>query len=495
MADAVKELAESQTYTEIQKRVDGIAAAFESETDGGDQLDGLCEVLELTGKVQHSIFSTISNISEATGSNILQTRLLPWLGSGFIAPNAKVTEDTSLQLIKEKVASERKLDETLVATEKTEKSLSLKIASLEAQLAEAKNETVLAESRLESHKLESSSTLLATEQEILSLRKKLASSKVDLDVTQGKLDTLGDYDDQILGLKREVRLLTAEKNDMLTRINYLEPLYPLYRDYLPSYIRDLSPLRSYRRARSPSPIRTTTRVRSPSPTRANITNDIRANRLITRYSTLFTHDRTAVADTLRRFVDEEEMVRRIICIATTEAFHSAKVAYRHFESRTRKLLLPIHSGPETLDEAIADYIVRNLDLYDVDKTVKEVTRQMGTNPIISYPAECDFTLLNSFIREVAKIAFEMQAVDPKISIAYATDGELFNEKKYRRSYDSEYSAPLVAYYIWPALMDGATCVAKGEAFTKRGALLHSPRRSRSTSPTRRGRTATRTKRY
>jgi len=309
------------------------------------------------------------------------------------------------------------------------------------------------------------------------------------------LDTLGDYDDQILGLKREVRLLTAEKNDMLTRINYLEPLYPLYRDYLPSYIRDLSPLRSYRRARSPSPIRTTTRVRSPSPTRANITNDIRANRLITRYSTLFTHDRTAVADTLRRFVDEEEMVRRIICIATTEAFHSAKVAYRHFESRTRKLLLPIHSGPETLDEAIADYIVRNLDLYDVDKTVKEVTRQMGTNPIISYPAECDFTLLNSFIREVAKIAFEMQAVDPKISIAYATDGELFNEKKYRRSYDSEYSAPLVAYYIWPALMDGATCVAKGEAFTKRGALLHSPRRSRSTSPTRRGRTATRTKRY
>ena len=89
-------------------------------------------------------------------------------------------------------------------------------------------------------------------------------------------------------------------------------------DQTKQIIRDLSPLRSYRRARSPSPIRTTTRVRSPSPTRANITNDIRANRLITRYSTLFTHDRTAVADTLRRFVDEEEMVRRIICIATTE---------------------------------------------------------------------------------------------------------------------------------------------------------------------------------
>ena len=72
-----------KNLTDIE-RVDGIAAAFESETDGGDQLEGLCEVLELTGKVQHSIFSTISNISESTGSNILQTRLLPWLGSGFI---------------------------------------------------------------------------------------------------------------------------------------------------------------------------------------------------------------------------------------------------------------------------------------------------------------------------------------------------------------------------------------------------------------------------
>ena len=64
--------------------MDKITAAFDVDPTGGTQLDGLCEVLELTGKVQHSIFSTISNISEATGSNVLQSRLLPWLGGGFI---------------------------------------------------------------------------------------------------------------------------------------------------------------------------------------------------------------------------------------------------------------------------------------------------------------------------------------------------------------------------------------------------------------------------
>ena len=37
-----------------------------------------------------------------------------------------------------------------------------------------------------------------------------------------------------------------------------------------------------------------------------------------RYSTLFTHDRPAVADTLRTVVTEEEMVRRIIYLAVVE---------------------------------------------------------------------------------------------------------------------------------------------------------------------------------
>merc|ERR1712212_848787 len=154
MAEAIKELSESQTYNVLQKKVDAITSQLD-ETKSADQLNSLCEVLELTGKVQHSVFSTISKISEENESNILQTRLLPWLGNGFIAPNANVTNDTSLTLIKEKVASEKKLNETIEATTITENSLNLKIASLEAQLAESKNETALEKSKLEAQKNES----------------------------------------------------------------------------------------------------------------------------------------------------------------------------------------------------------------------------------------------------------------------------------------------------------------------------------------------------
>lgn len=41
--------------------------------------------------------------------------------------------------------------------------------------------------------------------------------------------------------------------------------------------------------------------------------------------------------------------------------------------------------------------------------------------------------------------------------------------RYRRSYDSEFTAPLVMYHVWPALVEGNAVIVKGEALTSRGA--------------------------
>lgn len=43
--------------------------------------------------------------------------------------------------------------------------------------------------------------------------------------------------------------------------------------------------------------------------------------------------------------------------------------------------------------------------------------------------------------------------------------------RYRRSYDSEYSAPLVSHHIWPCLMQAGRVLMKGEACTRRGASM------------------------
>lgn len=45
------------------------------------------------------------------------------------------------------------------------------------------------------------------------------------------------------------------------------------------------------------------------------------------------------------------------------------MAYRQFKTRVRKTLSSAHIGPESLEDAVVDYIVRNLDLYDVQTSV------------------------------------------------------------------------------------------------------------------------------
>lgn len=43
--------------------------------------------------------------------------------------------------------------------------------------------------------------------------------------------------------------------------------------------------------------------------------------------------------------------------------------------------------------------------------------------------------------------------------------------RYRRSYDSQFTAPVVKYHVWPALVEGDMVLIKGEAVTKRAAVV------------------------
>ncbi|KAJ8333246.1 hypothetical protein SKAU_G00421420, partial [Synaphobranchus kaupii] len=170
------------------------------------------------------------------------------------------------------------------------------------------------------------------------------------------------------------------------------------------------------RSRSPSPLlrlsRTSSPLRGDSPTRAQLTSSSRHARLVSRFSDLYALERLEAEGMLRRYITDTQTVQRIIFIATVESFQVAKLAYRQLKLRVRKTLSPSHMGPETLEDAVVDYIVRNLDLYDVQASVNEVISSMNVNPKISFPPDVDFVLLSGFIREVCEVAFAMQTLDP-----------------------------------------------------------------------------------
>uniref|UniRef100_A0A6I8P7P2 Mitochondria-eating protein n=1 Tax=Ornithorhynchus anatinus TaxID=9258 RepID=A0A6I8P7P2_ORNAN len=201
------------------------------------------------------------------------------------------------------------------------------------------------------------------------------------------------------------------------------------------------------------------------------TDASRQAHLVSRFNAVYSQERREAQALLTRYIEDPEVVHRILYIATVESFRAAKTAFRHFKIRVRKSLAPSHVGPESLEDAVLDYISRQQELYDVQGSVNDVIRAMNVHPKISFPPEIDFILLSSFIRELCRIAFAMQTLQPALDIALGTDGELFNERKYRRTYDSDFTAPLVVYHVWPALMENDNVVMKGEAFTKRGVLV------------------------
>jgi hypothetical protein len=52
-----------------------------------------------------------------------------------------------------------------------------------------------------------------------------------------------------------------------------------------------------------------------------------------------------------------------------EAFTAAKLAFANYKMKVRSNLAITHVGPETLEEAVQNYINRNTDLYDLPSLV------------------------------------------------------------------------------------------------------------------------------
>ncbi|XP_069057510.1 mitochondria-eating protein isoform X3 [Pleurodeles waltl] len=386
-----------------------------------ENLNECCELMELSSKVQGQLISILNAISREGGQYA----------------GVEILKNRFLPMLGSCFATPSSM-------------MSPDTSLLKESLGKDRRIRELASSHeQEVQKLESQ--LLSTRLELGELKKELSEAHLELQDTKTKsATTLLATEDEIMQLKSEL-----------------------------SRSRSTSPTRH--RSRSPSPQFRT----SESPTVAMLTNSSRHARLVSRFNDIYANERLDAQNLLRRYIDDLEMVQRILFIATTESFHAAKTAFRQFKLRVRKSLSPTHSGPESVEDTVIDYIVRNLDLYDVQASVSDVIRAMNVNPKISFPPEVDFILISSFIREVCRVAFAMQTLDAPLDIAFSSDGELYSESKYRRSYDSDYTAPLVVYHVWPALIENDSVLVKGEVVTKRGALWSPGKcRSRSCSPVR-----------
>uniref|UniRef100_A0A8C8FKR2 Mitochondria-eating protein n=1 Tax=Oncorhynchus tshawytscha TaxID=74940 RepID=A0A8C8FKR2_ONCTS len=374
-------------------------------------LNRCCELVKLTSKIQGQLF-TILNLTAREGGHyagvdVLKSRLLPWLGICFPIATSSVTNNTSLNLIQESVKKEWKI-RVLSATHESDMQ-----------------------------KMDTLCMLCSTHLQLESRKQELRAARDQVETYKRKLNVLDDSESQGRLLRDEVSFLTAEKSMLQERLVRSRSTSPL-----PRHSHHSSPLRS------------------ESPTRAQLNNSSRHAWLVSRFSDLYAVERLEAQSLLRRYIDDLEIVQRIIFIATVEAFQAAKLAYCQFKQHVRKTLSPSHQGPEILGESVA--------------SVNDVISNMNVNPRISFSPEVDFVLISSFIKETCRVAFTMQTLDSPLDLAFTSDPELWNStattSQYHRSYDSEFTAPLVVYHVWPAMVEGDSVIVKGEVVTRRGAL-------------------------
>ncbi|KAH0520221.1 Mitochondria-eating protein [Microtus ochrogaster] len=533
MADNVKKLAKSDSFRGLQDRVSFWVQDY--NTNSCDENLNYCiGLIEQVAKVQAQLFGILTLTAQEGGHNegvaTIKSRLFPLLETSFSSVNVgkltdnkvTITQDTYFRDKTRETSFQDQDQEQLdfdSSPDSQQNQVQDELKSLQAQedarhrnSESRRSEASRSERRASSKRASEAraseprgSEARASEARASEPRGSEAWASEPRGSEARASDVRGleargqevmfDYEKHLQNLKDEIAVLSAEKSGLQGRSVRSRSPSPIC--YSPSRGRSRS------RSRSNSPCTAMAKVRSPSPNRSKMSSVARKAALLSRFSDAYSQARLDAQCLLRRCIDRAETVQRIIYIATVvnvtsaaglrvlgavgdptpnercnlkrlEAFHVAKMAFRHFKIRVRKMLTPSHVGSNDFECAVLDYIICHLDLYDAQSSVNDVIRAMNVNPKISFPPEVDFCVLSDFIQEICCIAFAMQSLDPPLDIAFGADGEVFNDCKYRRSYDSDFTAPLVFYHVWPALMENDCVIMKGEAVTKRGAFVRWP---------------------
>ncbi|XP_048220139.1 mitochondria-eating protein [Perognathus longimembris pacificus] len=522
MADNLKKLVSNEALQMLQDKLNSWARDY-NKNSCDENLSICLELIEQVAKLQGQLFTILTSAAQEGGHNegveIIKQRLLPWLEAAFTAASMGKSLDAKVPSLQNTFDRERNRDNDFQDLDLQQLDNDLK--ETREQLNQVQDELSETGKPLEESRNRSAISLLAAEEEINQLKKQLKTLQAQEDArhrnseprrseqyrserssikrssdqrstdkrtSEPRSSDQSDHEKQVRNLKDEIVVLSSEKNGRSTRSRTPSPRSgSRHRSRSRSCSSDRDRSRSRSRSRSGSPSVAIAKIRSPSPNRSKMSSVARKAALLSRFSDAYSQARLDAQCLLRRCIDKAETVQRIIYIATVEAFHVAKMAFRHFKIRVRKSLTPSYVGSSDFENAVSEYIICHLDLYDSQSSVNDVIRAMNVNPKISFPPEVDFCLLSEFIQEICCIAFAMQSLDPPLDIAFGADGEVFNDCKYRRSYDSDFAAPLVFYHVWPALIENDCVIMKGEAVTRRGAFWNSMRsvsrcRSRSLSP-------------
>jgi len=209
----------------------------------------------------------------------------------------------------------------------------------------------------------------------------------------------------------------------------------------------------------------------------------RSAMLVERFTEMYKNDRIQTTNVLKGMPDRSA-AERLVFLIVEECFTVSKLEQHKMRSRMNQALQSNHQGSgeesERVDVLVENYMKKNTELYDIETLITDVMKSLHRNSSTSPYIPCNEKIIVPFIREVLRVAWALVALDPPIDLPAALEGDVMDETRYRRTYDSEFSATTIHYFVWPALLRNRKVVCKGEVVTRR---LSSPRSRKVTTST------------
>lgn len=204
----------------------------------------------------------------------------------------------------------------------------------------------------------------------------------------------------------------------------------------------------------------------------------RPTALVRRYGNLYTQarvDTLDALDALPQLHDADELKAKLLFSVVVLAFRSVQSTLREIRETVRRMLQMPESPAGSRDGAtdpaayevevaIAHYLQRSIDRYNVKKNYEEVCNQIWAT-LFDYPCLKTCEGLTRYIQDCVKLSWGLSNQSPPFVIEYET--RHFRRDMHVRFHTSHPDSEHIKTYLWPALLEGdnGPCVHKGVVVT------------------------------
>ncbi|XP_039275827.1 uncharacterized protein LOC111052650 [Nilaparvata lugens] len=199
-------------------------------------------------------------------------------------------------------------------------------------------------------------------------------------------------------------------------------------------------------------------------------SELSGPRLVRCYGTLYSQARVDALDSLDslpQLQEASELKSKILFSIVVLAFRSTQSLLNSKRDQVRRILLastppgPAHTD---LESAIAAFLHRTVDTFDLGHSIEEVSSQLWAT-LYDYPCLKMCPGLLQYIRDSVRLAWALANQTPAYVLEY--EQRVFRRELHVRFHTSKSDSDQIRTYLWPALLEGpgGPCVHKAVVIT------------------------------